>query len=265
MNAERPNSPPDICLGLFAKYWEPGKVKTRLAASLGDELAASVYHIFLETLLWRFGSATTSENPRNEGVIVYSPENRDSEFREASSAASEPAFWKLQPQGEGDLGDRLHRFFATHFSTAGSTIGAQASSKVIVIGTDSPTLPLSYLHQADWLLNGHDVVLGPTADGGYYLVAAKNDVPPIFTEIAWSTEKVWSQTIARLQDHHLSFAVLPTWYDVDTIEDLHRLRSEITTTIQQAADTSAPSTPNSLDRLAVANRLSERLKTILDD
>ncbi len=236
-------------------------MKTRLAAALGEELAAHVYQVFLETLLWRFGSTTeTSESNPTHSVIVYSPENRDPEFHKLSNSVSEPDFWKLQPQGDGDLGERLHRFFATRF--------ADGDSKVIVIGTDSPTMPWSYLQQAKWLLDRHDVVLGPTEDGGYYLVAAKcpsdNCVPPIFTEIEWSTDKVWSQTISRLQENRLTFAVLPTWYDVDQIEDLRRLRSEITATIQQAIAAPSQAEQTEGDRLAVANRLQQRLQAILN-
>ena len=85
----------------------------------------------------------------------------------------------------------------------------------------------SYLQQASCLLESHDVVLGPCEDGGYYLVGARGSVPPIFSGIDWSTEQVWQQTIACLQEHRVRFAVLPTWYDVDTIEELKRLHSEL--------------------------------------
>lgn len=253
---ETPSSRPSTCLALFAKYWEPGKVKTRLAAAVGDQVAADVYRAFLETLLWRFGEEAKSVGEANaaddpmEHVVAYAPENRDSEFREFLEFVKKPTSWHLQSQGSGDLGERLELFFKTRFQAG--------NSKVVVIGTDSPTVPGSYLSQATRLLDSHDVVLGPTEDGGYYLVAAKEYVPPIFNGIAWSTERVWQQTIARLQDFRVKFAVLPTWYDVDNIEDLQRLRVELTATDQN------PAVVSSVDRGRVAEFLHSRLRPLLD-
>jgi len=202
------------CLGVFAKYWEPGRVKTRLAKSIGEAKAADVYLAFLKTLLFRFDSAANRSS-----VLAFSPDDRLEDFQRLSSetTGSDEA-WNFTPQGDGDLGARLHRFFAEQL---------QRYEQVIVIGTDSPTLPSNLLDQANRLLESHDVVLGPSEDGGYYLVGARDGVPPIFSGIDWSTEQVWQQTVASLQHHRAKFAVLPTWYDVDTIDDLQRLQAEL--------------------------------------
>lgn len=203
-------------LGLFAKYWEPGHVKTRLAASVGQQIAAEVYRTFVQHLI-RF--AGFPDEPHIHPEIVYSPPGAETAFREiARQFGGEPG-WSFHPQGSGDLGERMHRFFERTFQ--------QGYSRGMILGTDSPTMPLKFVNQAYHLLRLHDVVLGPTEDGGYYLVAARNRVPEIFADISWSTNLVWKQTVAKLQQHHVNFAVLPTWYDVDRGEDLTRLRNEI--------------------------------------
>jgi hypothetical protein len=113
----------------------------------------------------------------------------------------------------------MAEFFATAFPA-----GAQ---RVVLIGSDSPNLPRVYLTQAFELLNQHPVVLGPADDGGYYLVGAAGRVPPIFTEMAWSSPRLYSQTIDRLRQADCPFAILPGWYDVDDVEGLLRLRNEL--------------------------------------
>ena len=102
-------------------------------------------------------------------------------------------------------------------------------------------------------MHRNDVVLGPTEDGGYYLVAARDRVPPIFSGISWSTESVWPQTIARLQSSKTSFAVLPTWYDVDEQQDLERLLAEVSHTLKVKDEAD--------EQFVAANRLLFELKT----
>jgi len=88
-------------------------------------------------------------------------------------------------------------------------------------------LPEAYIDQAFSSLDHDPVVLGPTADGGYYLVGARGQVPPIFDDIQWSTGSVWDQTVARLREHDRPFATLPAWYDVDELPDLLRLARDL--------------------------------------
>ena len=199
--------------GMFAKYWEPGQVKTRLASGIGAEKAAAVYKAFLDVQVSRFAQL-------NDPQIVFSPEDRQREFESLLGAQIET--WQLQPQAGGDLGNRMAQFFQDSFD--------QGFERVTLIGSDTPTLPLGLIQHVGPLLDTHDVVLGPTEDGGYYLVAAKHGVPPIFTDIAWSTENVWHQTIEKLEQNNVPFTVLPTWYDVDDADDLQRLRIELSST-----------------------------------
>lgn len=248
-----------IKFGVFAKYWEPGKVKTRLAGSIGDDRAANVYLQFLKTLIRRL---TRLAGPHVALTLVYAPADREPEFRELLEQLGCGDDWTLESQGEGDLGDRMSAFFERAFfdrafferassdrdtgdrDTGDRDTGERVNSiskragkftRAQIIGTDSPTLPAAMLAQPSRLLDINDVVLGPTEDGGYYLVAAKDGVPPIFADISWSTDRVWRQTIAAMQQHGTRFGVLPTWYDVDNGDDLDRLRHELQQSVNSDA------------------------------
>lgn len=195
-------------LGVFAKFWQPGRVKTRLAASIGDRPAASLYRLMLETMVARLA--------RSSGLrtIAYTPRESQSEFRQLASAD-----WQLAVQSEGDLGARLAAFFHHAFDAG--------ADRVVVLGADSPNLPLERIHEAWQSLLDNEVVLGPTLDGGYYLVGARDGVPPIFEGVDWGTESVWTQTIARLKEHGTRYSCLPAWYDVDDLDDLVRLDADL--------------------------------------
>jgi rSAM/selenodomain-associated transferase 1 len=196
---------PEGCvLGIFGKQPVPGRVKTRLAAGLGDEAAATVHEAMLFDTLgtWSSGAILT---PGGRRVLVYAPADAGPWFD-----ACVPEAFALQPQAEGNLGTRMREFFAGEFE--------DGASRVVVIGSDSPTLDPTLVITAFLCLDGRDVVLGPSTDGGYYLVGARGSVPPIFEGIAWGGPSVLNQTIDRLRDTGLSLAVLPPWYDVDTPE-----------------------------------------------
>ncbi|MFV1965415.1 MAG: TIGR04282 family arsenosugar biosynthesis glycosyltransferase [Pirellulaceae bacterium] len=195
-------------LGIFAKYWEPGTVKTRLAAAIGRNRASNLYRSFLECLIERFARS----GERRE--LCYWPKTRHEEFAELA-----PGDWMLRPQSDGDLGMRMHLFFTEAFR--------EGNQRVVLIGSDSPTLPVELVHEAFERLNHHDVVLGPSEDGGYYLVGSSLRPPPIFGRIDWSTPSVWEQTVGQLQAKGCSYAQLPRWYDVDELKDLERLRLEL--------------------------------------
>ena len=195
-------------LGVFAKYWLPGAVKTRLARSIGNDRASQLYRQFVITLLTRFRELG------DRRVVVYSPAERHAEF-----AAITPPAWQLTPQSSGDLGQRMHAFFETHL------IGCD--DRVVLTGTDSPTLPLQTINDAFDALRNNSVVLGPARDGGYYLIGATGQVPPIFTEIDWSTPSVWQQTVSRLNNAGCRFAELSPWYDIDDLADLRQFADEL--------------------------------------
>lgn len=196
------------CFGMFAKYWQPGKVKTRLAGGIGAVSAARVYESFVVALTSRFRAVADCR------ILCFSPRERRKEFTELA----EP-HWTAVPQAEGGLGERMSVFFSEAFQSG--------ADRVVLIGSDSPTLPRENIAAAFELLAENDVVLGPTPDGGYYLIGARRTTPPVFEDVAWSTPDVLAQTIERFRAAELTYEQLPSWYDVDELADLHRLRDEL--------------------------------------
>ncbi len=195
-------------LGVFAKYWKPGRVKTRLAKTEGDVRAAELYRIFLQATLRRFSDCDCRR------LLVYTPVERRDEFERLANDN-----WELEPQAVGDLGERMQQYFRASFNLG--------STKVLLVGSDSPTLPRSRIDAAFQLLDDCEVVLGPTEDGGYYLIGSTREIPEMFDGIAWSTPQVWSQTVERLRAASVRFRALDVWYDVDDRASLDRLRDEL--------------------------------------
>lgn len=214
-------------LGVFAKFWQPGEVKTRLAAHVGDAAASAIYRQFLDTLLQRLsGQAERS-------ILAFWPAEQIDAFRSIASG------WQLQPQSEGNLGTRMDRYFEDAF--------AAGCRRVVLLGSDSPNLPVEFVQQAFAQLGDHDVVLGPTFDGGYYLVGASRHAPNIFAGVSWSTPQVWEQTLDNARRAALRCATLPRWYDVDEIKDLQRLRTDL----RDASDSSLLDLRAAIDRHAI--------------
>jgi rSAM/selenodomain-associated transferase 1 len=196
-------------LGVFAKRPVPGQVKTRLAAETSLAWAARVAEAFLLDLVDRLASVAARR------VLVYAPADAEAYFREISAGRFE-----LVPQeASGDLGRRMAAFF-----TAEQLRGA---SKVVLLGCDSPTLPIAHIEQAFGELACADVVLGPANDGGYYLVGCGPRLPPIFDDVEWSSARVLADTVARLADPSWRLALLPPWYDVDTYQDWKTLHGHV--------------------------------------
>jgi len=123
------------------------------------------------------------------------------------------------PQSSGDLGSRMSKVFKDLF--------AWGYESAVIIGADSPTLPLSHLRAAFAALERNPVVLGPSLDGGYYLIGLRAPQPELFKGIAWSTNQVLSQTIERVNQLGLQVQCLEPWYDVDTVDALNFLVSHL--------------------------------------
>ncbi|MCI0376062.1 MAG: TIGR04282 family arsenosugar biosynthesis glycosyltransferase [Gemmataceae bacterium] len=199
---------PDWQLGIFAKRPEPGRVKTRLARQTSLQWAAQLAEAMLRDTLQRMRGAVVRRR-----ILAFAPENALPWFQDLA----EPTY-HLTPQGTGDLGERVRRYFSQFLTE---------SNRLVLIGSDSPTLPLEYVQRAFELLEEADIVLGPASDGGYYLIGCKARVPPVFDGIVWGSAEVLEQTVRRLQEARSHYALLPTWYDVDTLDDLRRLREHL--------------------------------------
>ena len=204
-------------LAMFAKYWDPGSVKTRLAATIGDVAASRIYFHCLDSLVHRF------DNLAENRTLVFWPPDRAADFATVARGR-----WQLAPQAAGHLGRRMGQYFSTAFE--------QGATHVVLIGSDSPTVPGSWILRSWQMLQRVNVVLGPSTDGGYYLVGMSQFVPAIFDDIRWSTPHVLEDTKSRIAEEHLSYAELPTWYDIDEIDDLYRLRHELVDQQPEDAD-----------------------------
>jgi rSAM/selenodomain-associated transferase 1 len=210
-------------LGLFAKWPEAGAVKTRLAAGRDPAWGARVAHAFLLDTVERLAAVDAHR------VLAFAPRDREADF-----AAVVAGRFDLVPQGEGDLGRRLAAFVEQQLAA-----GARA---VVLVGTDSPTLPVVHVAQAFAELERADVVLGPAADGGYYLVGCGPRLPPVFEGIAWSSGRVLADTVAALADPRWRLALLPPWYDVDTPDDWAMLCGHLAALRRAGLDPGVPHT-----------------------
>lgn len=183
---------------IFVRNPELGKVKTRLARTLGAEAALRIYRFLLEkTRAAALGASL-------ERWLFYSeniPET-DEWPREL--------FHKKQ-QSEGDLGARMEAAFQQAFEA-----GAE---KVLIIGSDCPELTSTILEHALEMLDHTDFVLGPVPDGGYYLLGMKALTPVVFRDIAWSTAAVRAQTVEKIAALGQGYTLLPMLTDIDEAED----------------------------------------------
>jgi rSAM/selenodomain-associated transferase 1 len=196
-------------LVILTKAPQPGQSKTRLVPPLSYAEAADLARaLLLDQLqnLATFGGACL--------FIAFTPETAAGFF----DGFIAQGFTCFAQRGQS-LGERMSHAFEHLF--------ASGFANVILIGSDLPALPVRFFHQAyAWLEKSADVVLGPSADGGYYLIGMKRMIPAIFDDIAWSSADVLSQTIHKLDDLGLKHELLSQWYDIDTANDLERLQSQ---------------------------------------
>jgi len=205
---------PHSAVIIMAKMPCPGQVKTRLCPPLTPGQAASLYRAFLFDKIAQVRILTAARL-----AIAYTPASGEDFFRDLA-----PDFTLIPQQGT-DLGERLiHSLeYFLHLGDLG----------VMAIDSDTPTLPTHYLQQAIDLLTkpAVDVVIGPSADGGYYLIGIRTLHRELFVDMPWSTSVVLPETVRRAQALGLNIAWLPEWFDVDTPEDLARLRTTLSQTL----------------------------------
>ena len=198
---------PDTLL-VVAKQPAPGQTKTRLCPPLTPPQAAALYDCFLRDTL-----AVMRQVPDVQRVIGFLPEDAQGYFRQLAPDM------ELISQHGASLGERLDHLLNDAL--------ANGSRKAVVMDSDSPTLPPRYIIQAFEHLNKADVVIGPTRDGGYYLIGMKHPQPHLLRQVQMSTPRVLADTLTLAKATNLTVSLLPTWYDVDTINELHQLDHEI--------------------------------------
>jgi uncharacterized protein len=181
-------------LHIFIKNARLGHVKTRLAATVGPENALTIY---LELLQLTRQAARNSSVTRWLWYSEQVPEHDD----------WPAADFQKKVQLTGDLGDRMSAAFEAGFA-AGAT-------KSLIIGSDCPELTSGLIQQAFDALDRSDFVAGPTPDGGYYLLGMRSHAPYLFNDMAWSTETVLPDTLARIAQQGKTYSLLPELSDVD--------------------------------------------------
>lgn len=194
-------------LGVFFRIPAPGKVKKRLAIEIGEDSALEAYKSMLK--------ATINNVSMLQSIDIYGFYDgilRDNTFMETSS---------LIPQKGSDLGERM--------LNAIKQLLTSGYGKVSLIGADSPDLPLSYIKDAFVKLDSSDLVIGPSEDGGYYLIGMKKPFENIFKNIKWGCNNVLKDTISIANNAGISYLLLPQWYDIDDIANLKKWRDRIDT------------------------------------
>ena len=195
---------------IMAKVPYPGQVKTRLCPPLTSWQAASLARAFVFDKIAQVRMLTGAR-----AALAYSPESGDDFFADVA-----PDFTLIAQHGP-DLSARLIHT-VDYFLSLGD-------AGVLAIDSDTPTLPTAYLQQAISLLAQPevDVVLGPSADGGYYLIGMRTLYRALFEDMPWSTAKVLPETLRRATALGLNVAQLPPWFDVDTPADLAHLKTAL--------------------------------------
>lgn len=185
---------------IFVKNPELGKVKTRLAKTLGDQRALQIYHYLLSHT-----QKISREVSQADRFVYYSS------FIEENDLWPREAFEKYRQEG-ADLGERMSRAFQRAFE--------KKYQKVVIIGSDCLELTTEILNQAFRQLDSQDFVLGPARDGGYYLMGMRQEELAVFQNKNWSTASVLQDTIKDLEARHYSYALLPELSDIDHATDL---------------------------------------------
>jgi len=223
-----------VCaLAVMTKAPQAGRVKTRLVPPLTPEEAAELNKCFLRDTAAAisracsrrfashppsrsFGATGSEAATAARGIAVYTPVGAESAYTEIL-----PAGFSLLPQRGDKFGERLYFAVEDLFRCGFET--------VCLIDSDSPTVPAENLAEAVELLSTHEdrVVLGPSDDGGYYLIGARKPHRRLFEQIDWSTERVLNQTIQRAMELELEVKLLPSGYDVDDGASLRRLCNEL--------------------------------------
>ena len=196
---------------VFVKNPIPGAVKTRLQTRYAPDQVAALYTAFVRDVLARAESIDIDRR-----VIAFDPPDAESEVRALFGGGK--AQWQYVPQVQDDLGARMREALVQQLDAG--------ASAVVLIGTDIPSLPAHHITQAFDLLRAKDVVLGPSTDGGYYLVGVSKPAPEIFEDVEWSTPSVLSQTIDRVQRAGHTLGLVPPYFDVDTPDELDFLLAQ---------------------------------------
>ncbi len=204
----------NAALVIFTKAPIPGEVKTRLCPPLTPDEAASLHGSFVLDAVERSTQTLKASQGTLDRYLACAPSQDHVFFKVMEGRYG----LRLIDQVGEDLGARMGQVFESLLS--------QGYQRVLLVGTDVPTLPGGYYSQALQQLETHDLVLGAAQDGGYHLIGLTRPAPELFAGIPWSTEEVLPLTLKKAETLGLKTAQLPVWRDVDTIQDLEALIEE---------------------------------------
>lgn len=194
---------------IMAKAPEAHMVKTRLTPPLDPGTASYLYCCFLLDKLEQVRGLNDIYP-----MVAYTPHDRVNFFK-----GIRPAGFTLMPQTGGHLGERLANVSGYLFE--------HGYEKVVILDSDSPNLPTGYIYDSMRCLDKTDAVIGPCLDGGYYLIGLSTHMPELFQDIPWSTPRVTELTMEKAVNMGISVSLIDEWYDVDTVEDLIRLKRDL--------------------------------------
>jgi uncharacterized protein len=217
-NAIASDAPVSCGIAFMAKASAPGRAKTRLVPPLTFEEAAALNTAFLRDVAWNLLLAARL-SAIHAGIAGYAA---------CCPPGSEAFFHSTLPAAIGLIDASLPNFGDCLLQTIREIL-VRGHLSAVVLNADSPTLPTAFLIETATVLArpGDRAVLGPSSDGGYYLLGLKTAHRRMFEDIAWSTERVAAQTLERAREINLDVHQLPVWYDVDDIESLRRLHAEL--------------------------------------
>ncbi len=228
-------------LAIMTKAPRAGQVKTRLVPPLAPAEAAQLNICFLRDTAAAISQAC---GERARGIAVYTPMGTEADYADVL-----PREFQLIPQRGNGFGERL--------AFAIEDLFAIGFASVCLIDSDSPTVPPRVYVGAVRSLSPHEdcVVLGPSEDGGYYLIGMQHNHHRLFENIAWSTERVLEQTKTRAAELGISLELLPTCYDVDDRQSLRRLCNELVGGNEQSTNDVARYTREFVSKLIAQRRL----------
>jgi len=197
------------CLIIFAKEPKAGKVKTRLQGYLSQEMCVKLYKAFLKDTV----EIARRVNCKYK-IIAYESNGNAPNYLKTIAAP----FQFYEQKGE-NLGRRMYNAFKFALR--------KGSQRTVIIGSDSPTMPVAYIKDAfDWLKTA-DIVLGPSLDGGYYLIGLRKPRLSLFKNIRWSSKTALADTLKNVQRLKKAVSLLPHWYDVDEPSALAILKRDL--------------------------------------
>lgn len=197
-----------ISLIVFCKYPRLGKVKTRISIDSGEVKALEIHQ---ELML---GTLKLIQNLQPYFNLFWFWDLGKDDISKEKIKINIPDSIQVKKQTSGDLGWKMFKAFEEVYNLYDNKF-----FPVLIIGSDAPTLDVSILELARKLLQDNDFVLGPSADGGYYLLGMNQLFPSLFQNIEWSTERVLDQTLEKIESLKKSYKLLPTLSDIDTFHD----------------------------------------------